>query len=42
LKYRFGIDVWGLALFLLLMIPTLLAAGFAVCHLVFAIVNFIR
>lgn len=37
-KYRWDFDVWGLIVFLL---ATLFATGFAVCHLFFAMENFI-
>ena len=50
-QYKFGFDVWGLIVFVVVMIPTFIWAalpavvfvsGFAICHLIFAVVNFIR
>ena len=43
-QYRFGFDPWGLLLFLLVMLPNFIwfATVFAVCHLVFAVLNFIK
>jgi hypothetical protein len=43
-QYRFGLDPWGLILFLLVMLPNFIwfATVFAVRHLVFAVLNFIK
>lgn len=45
MKFSFDFDVWGLVLFLLVdrknLPAVLLATGFAICHLIFAFVDFI-